>query len=131
MTDTSRPPLASRQPPYHAAEGLSDADPPAQQVIAVRNAAGDRRALVHLPPAGSVPHQFGQDMVTLSGRQLGSAPLTEARSEGTAGTRDAQAFGSYGARNRGRKERAELLLNGATSDEEYRREKSDEINLYG
>lgn len=94
MTDISRPPLAARQPPYHPAEALSDAEPPAQQVIAMRNAAGDRRAMVHLAPEGSLARQIGLDQVQIGGR----VPLTKARSEGTAATRDIQAAHEKGRR---------------------------------
>ncbi len=86
------------------------ADPPKQGIVLMGN--GD---MVHVPPPGSIPHQL----------------MTQTRTEGTAATRDAQAYNSYGAANEGPHERAELLTNGQTSEEAYRDEKSDTVNLYG
>ena len=86
---------------------LSDADPAQQGVYEMLN--GD---MIHVPPAGSIPHQ-----------------LSTARTEGTAATHDQQKWGAYGSRNR--KPMNDALVGGATSDEAYRDEKSDAIDLYG
>ena len=82
MADTSRPPMASRQQAYSVGEAMSDADPVQQQVVALGNG-----VLAHYPPAGSMADQLG----------LPRVPLTTATSSGTAATRDAQAYGSFGA----------------------------------
>jgi hypothetical protein len=80
------------------------ADPARQGVVLMGN--GD---LVHIPPEGSIPHQ-----------------LSQARSSANAATRDVQA-----AHEAGRRPMNDILTNGQTSDEAYRDEKSDAIDLYG
>jgi hypothetical protein len=82
MTDISSPPMSSRQQPWDWAEGMSDANPADQGVYTM----GDG-SLHAYPPAGSVSQQLG----------ISHVPLTHATSEGTAATRNAQAYGSYGA----------------------------------
>jgi hypothetical protein len=66
-------------------ELLSDRDPRSTGVVAM----GDG-SMVHVPPVGSVPEQLGL-----------ARHLTTARSSGTAATRDAQAYGSFGAAHEG------------------------------
>jgi hypothetical protein len=70
------------------AEQLSDADPPTTGVVTM---ADGKPYLV--PPPGSIAEYFAQ-----------RAKPTKARSEGTAATRDAQAYDSFGAAPEGPKE---------------------------
>jgi hypothetical protein len=84
VTDISRPPLSSRQQPYHPAEALSDADAAEQQIVSMSDG-----SLHHYLPPGTIAHQAGYSHV----------PVTTSRTEGSAANSDQRNFGAYGASN--------------------------------
>lgn len=86
MTDTARPPMSARQPPWDWAEAVSDADPAEHGVYEMGN--GD---LVHYVPPGSLHAQLA------SAAQ--APPLPRGKSEGTEADSNSRQYGSFGASN--------------------------------
>jgi hypothetical protein len=87
-----QPPRAMRQPPYHPAEAMSDS-PPAEHEVAEL---GNGSLALYAP--GSIPDQLGMRAI----------PLSHATSSGTAATRNAAAYGSFGAAPEGQHEQAHV-----------------------